>query len=42
MAVPPDEASLIATARNRFLHSPMKGRHTLRTARQMRELVEEE
>jgi nitrite reductase/ring-hydroxylating ferredoxin subunit len=29
-------------ALNRFLHAPIKGRHVLRTSRQMRELVEQE
>jgi hypothetical protein len=38
----PGTAPEIAAALNRFLHAPMKGRHTLRTARQMRELVAEE
>lgn len=38
----PDKAPLIATALNRFLGAPMKGRHVLRTARQMRELVAQE
>ncbi|MGH7155444.1 MAG: Rieske (2Fe-2S) protein [Acetobacteraceae bacterium] len=38
----PTMAPLIAAALNRFLHAPMKGRHALRTARQMRELVAEE
>jgi nitrite reductase/ring-hydroxylating ferredoxin subunit len=33
---------VLATALNRFLHAHMKGRHVLRTARQMRELVEQE
>jgi nitrite reductase/ring-hydroxylating ferredoxin subunit len=33
---------LLAAALNRFLHAHMKGRHVLRTARQMRELVEQE
>ncbi len=42
MAALPDDAPAIAAALNRFLHAPMKGRHTLRTARQMRELVAEE
>jgi nitrite reductase/ring-hydroxylating ferredoxin subunit len=32
----------LAAALNRFLHVPIKGRHVLRTARQMRELVEQE
>ncbi|HEX3349132.1 MAG TPA: Rieske (2Fe-2S) protein [Acetobacteraceae bacterium] len=38
----PDQAPIIAAALNRFLHAPIKGRHTLRTARQMRELVAQE
>jgi len=42
MAALPGVAPAIAAALNRFLHAPMKGRHTLRTARQMRELVAEE
>jgi nitrite reductase/ring-hydroxylating ferredoxin subunit len=42
IAVLPDQAATIAAALNRFLHAPMKGRHTLRTAHQMRELVAEE
>jgi len=42
MAGLPGVAPVIAAALNRFLHAPMKGRHTLRTARQMRELVAEE
>jgi nitrite reductase/ring-hydroxylating ferredoxin subunit len=42
MAGLPDEAPLIAAALNRFLDAPMKGRHVLRTARQMRDLVAEE
>ncbi len=42
ISVLPAQASVIASAVNRFLHAPMKGRHTLRTARQMRELVREE
>jgi nitrite reductase/ring-hydroxylating ferredoxin subunit len=32
----------LSAALNRFLHAPVKGRHVLRTARQMRELVEQE
>lgn len=32
----------LTAALNRFLHAHMKGRHVLRTARQMRELVEQE
>ena len=42
MAALPDKAPLIAAALNRFLDAPMKGRHVLRTARQMRELVAQE
>jgi len=42
MAALPDKAPLIASALNRFLAAPMKGRHVLRTARQMRVLVGEE
>jgi hypothetical protein len=42
MAALPDKALLIAAALNRFLDAPMKGRHVLRTARQMRELVAQE
>jgi nitrite reductase/ring-hydroxylating ferredoxin subunit len=42
MATLPDKAPLIAAALNRFLDAPMKGRHVLRTARQMRDLVAEE
>jgi nitrite reductase/ring-hydroxylating ferredoxin subunit len=38
----PAQAPLIAAALNRFLHAPMKGRHVLRTARQMWDLVEQE
>ena len=38
----PRAAPTIAAALNRMLHAPMKGRHVLRTARQMRALVEEE
>jgi nitrite reductase/ring-hydroxylating ferredoxin subunit len=38
----PAQAPTIATALNRFLNSPMKGRHTLRTALQMKELVDSE
>ena len=37
-----DKAPLIAAALNRFLDAPMKGRHVLRTARQMRDLVAQE
>lgn len=32
----------LTAALNRFLHAPIKGRHVLRTARQMRELVQQE
>jgi nitrite reductase/ring-hydroxylating ferredoxin subunit len=32
----------LTAALNRFLHAPVKGRHVLRTAHQMRELVEHE
>ena len=42
MVALPDKAPLIAAALNRFLDAPMKGRHVLRTARQMRELVAQE
>jgi nitrite reductase/ring-hydroxylating ferredoxin subunit len=42
MTALPDKAPLIAAALNRFLDAPMKGRHVLRTARQMRELVAQE
>jgi nitrite reductase/ring-hydroxylating ferredoxin subunit len=42
MAALPDKAPLIASALNRFLEAPMKGRHVLRTARQMRDLVAQE
>jgi nitrite reductase/ring-hydroxylating ferredoxin subunit len=42
MAALPDKALLIAAALNRFLDAPMKGRHVLRTARQMRDLVAQE
>jgi nitrite reductase/ring-hydroxylating ferredoxin subunit len=38
----PAQASIIAAALNRFLMARMKGRHVLRTARQMRDLVEQE
>jgi len=38
----PDSAPTLTAALNRFLHAHMKGRHVLRTARQMRELVEQE
>jgi len=42
LAALPDKAPLIAAALNRLLDAPMKGRHVLRTARQMRELVAQE
>jgi len=42
MAALPDKAPLIAAALNRVLDAPMKGRHVLRTARQMRDLVAQE
>ncbi|HEV3177146.1 MAG TPA: Rieske (2Fe-2S) protein [Stellaceae bacterium] len=42
IAALPDKAPLIAAALNRFLDAPMKGRHVLRTARQMRDLVAQE
>ncbi|HLY55670.1 MAG TPA: hypothetical protein VKS60_08940, partial [Stellaceae bacterium] len=42
IAVLPEQAPTIAAALDRFLDAPMKGRHALRTARQMRELVEQE
>jgi len=42
MAALPDKALAIAAALNRFLDAPMKGRHVLRTARQMRDLVAQE
>ena len=38
----PALAPTLTAALNRFLHAQMKGRHVLRTARQMRELVEQE
>jgi len=38
----PGEAAILAAALNRFLTARMKGRHVLRTARQMRQLVESE
>jgi hypothetical protein len=38
----PPLAPPLTAALNRFLHAHMKGRHVLRTARQMRELVEQE
>jgi nitrite reductase/ring-hydroxylating ferredoxin subunit len=42
MRVNPTLAPTLTAALNRFLHANMKGRHVLRTARQMRELVEQE
>jgi nitrite reductase/ring-hydroxylating ferredoxin subunit len=42
IAALPGQAPLIAAALNRFLLARMKGRHVLRTARQMRDLVEHE
>jgi nitrite reductase/ring-hydroxylating ferredoxin subunit len=39
IAAAPDAAPVIASALNRFLSAPMKGRHVLRTALQMRDLV---
>ena len=42
MAALSDKAPLVASALNRFLDAPMKGRHVLRTARQMRDLVAQE
>jgi nitrite reductase/ring-hydroxylating ferredoxin subunit len=42
MRANPALAPILAAALNRFLHAHMKGRHVLRTARQMRELVEQE
>jgi nitrite reductase/ring-hydroxylating ferredoxin subunit len=41
-ALLPAQAPLLAASLNRLLHAPMKGRHVLRTARQMCELVEQE
>ena len=38
----PEQTPLLAASLNRFLTASMKGRHILRTARQMWELVEEE
>jgi hypothetical protein len=38
----PAQAPLIAAALNRFLTAPMKGRHVLRTAQQMWDMVEQE
>jgi nitrite reductase/ring-hydroxylating ferredoxin subunit len=42
IAALPNAAPLLAAALNRFLHAPIKGRHVLRTARQMLALVDEE
>jgi nitrite reductase/ring-hydroxylating ferredoxin subunit len=42
MRAVPGLTPILTAALNRFLHAPMKGRHVLRTARQMRELVEQE
>src|SRR5271166_894926 len=42
MSANPALAPTLTAALNRFLHAHMKGRHVLRTARQMRELVEQE
>jgi len=38
----PEHSALLAAALNRFLDAPIKGRHILRTARQMAALVEAE
>ena len=38
----PEHAALIAAALSRFLNAPIKGRHILRTARQMAALVDTE
>ena len=38
----PAQAPLLAASLNRFLTAPMKGRHVLRTARQMWDLVDQE
>jgi nitrite reductase/ring-hydroxylating ferredoxin subunit len=38
----PGQVPSLPAALNRFLHAPMKGRHVLRTARQMRALVDQE
>ncbi|MEI9981771.1 MAG: Rieske (2Fe-2S) protein [Aliidongia sp.] len=38
----PEAAPRLAAAINRFLHTPIKPRHILRTARQMRDFVSEE
>jgi nitrite reductase/ring-hydroxylating ferredoxin subunit len=42
MGANPALAPVLTAALNRFLHAQMKGRHVLRTARQMRELVAQE
>jgi len=42
MRADPALTPVLTAALNRFLHAPIKGRHVLRTARQMRELVEQE
>jgi nitrite reductase/ring-hydroxylating ferredoxin subunit len=42
IAALPDRGPLLAAALNRLLHANMKGRHVLRTARQMLALVEQE
>ncbi len=42
IATLPDHAPLLAASLNRFLHARIKGRHVLRTARQMLALVEQE
>jgi hypothetical protein len=42
IAALPTQALLLASALNRLLHAPMKGRHVLRTARQMCDLVAQE
>ena len=42
MSTHPALTPTLTAALNRFLHAHMKGRHVLRTARQMRELVQQE
>jgi nitrite reductase/ring-hydroxylating ferredoxin subunit len=42
MEILPAQAPLLAASLNRFLTAPMKGRHVLRTARQMWDLVEQD
>jgi hypothetical protein len=42
MRAQPALAPTLTAGLNRFLHAHIKGRHVLRTARQMRELVEQE